>query len=252
MTHTKIVDRLRKLLELSKSDNAHEAAAAAAAAAELMLEHKIAEAELADDPDDVVEKVVDRTVGRDGRVVEWRRVLVRGLASAFGGDHYYYSGSQYGPKARYQVIVPESAVSTIEYMFSYLDKEVKRLADLAWVAKLDEWGGIDLVTARSWKSAFRLGCAREIAQRLSRQYRETRTKTQTAGKSNALMVLDKQKQAVDVYKKRLKLSTGAGSSAGGGGGMGAYNAGRQAGKGVGLGGGRGRLGAGARQLKGGK
>jgi hypothetical protein len=42
----KVIDQIRKLLELAKSDNEHEAAAAAAAAQRLMSKHQIAEAEL--------------------------------------------------------------------------------------------------------------------------------------------------------------------------------------------------------------
>ena len=41
-----VVEKIRKLLELSKSDNEHEAASAAAMAQELMVKHAIEEEEI--------------------------------------------------------------------------------------------------------------------------------------------------------------------------------------------------------------
>lgn len=86
-----VLERVKKLLELAKSDNEHEAAAAAARAAELCLKHEIEEADLeAAKPagEQQVHPAADETIDRDKRAVTWKIYLKMGLCSAFGGDSY--------------------------------------------------------------------------------------------------------------------------------------------------------------------
>ena len=253
-----ITSRVRKLLELAKSDNEHEAAAAAARAAELMLEHEI---ELADleaakpETEQRVDPAASDILDRWEKRVAWKGVIAYGLASSFGGTMYYH---RRGGAVEVVVIAGTSQVQGIRYMYSYLTGEVDRLADRAFAEERAECEASDVEppSARAWKSAFRIGAAWEIHNRLTEQRKVTHTAAKAAGHGAALMIVDRQADACTAFARRVApglftksgtmragqaSSAGASSSAG-------YNAGKAAGASVNLGGGR-RLGSGRGVLK---
>lgn len=226
------IQQVCKLIELSKSSNQEEAANAAARAAEIMLKYQIEEADLEKSPDNAVKPVKRTVVERTGKIVEWRNTLLWGLSKSMGCEFYYVSGNHRGDEAMYVVIGDEDSARTIEYMYKYLANEVDRLAKDTW----NNEGKYDAdATARGWKSAFRTGCSQVIFNRLREQRKETFEQARLAGKSTAMMVLDKQHQDVMKYKDSLNLSTGAASTAGSAS-LSGYLAGRTAGENVNLGG----------------
>jgi hypothetical protein len=246
MTKLKVLDRIRKLLELSNSDNANEAAMAAARAATLMVDYQIEEAELAPDVTED-EPVTEETIASDGRRVQWKLALVNGLAKSLGCACYYNST---GSGTKYQAVGPKSALETITYMYSYLVKEVGRLADVAYAAEVAECdsSGVSRPSARGWKGSFRVGCSRTISSRLIAQRVTTIAKAKDAGKTQALMVVDRRALVVkDFMTKSVgplrRSTTSAGRSSRSG-----LKAGRTAGAGVSLGNNRGALGSGSKQL----
>ncbi len=245
MTTTKIIDRIRKLLELSKSSNEHEAAQAAARAADLMLQHQIDQAELEPDvakAEPITEEVVD---DKNKWRVQWRLNLVSGLAKSLGGHCYFQGG-------RYSVIGSKSVIATVRYMYSYLVPEVERLADLAYKQEAEECrrSDVDPPSARAWKGSFRVGCSLVIRQRLVEQREKTFKKARAEGKTQALAIVDKEKTAVQEYIaqthgrfRTVGSNAGRRSTSG-------YEAGAAAGRDVNLGGGK-AIGAGNRRLPGG-
>lgn len=162
----KILDRVRKLLRLADNAGSEaEAATAAARAAALMAEHAITEAQAAlDAGDDAApepiqyEALLDPDADRrtSAKRVAWRCTLAHAVAYSVGVRSYYSNGHVVG-------LGRETAVQTWRYTTSYLAAEVERLADAAYVGKSD------YVSARSWKNAFRLGCAERVGQRLRDQ-----------------------------------------------------------------------------------
>jgi GNAT superfamily N-acetyltransferase len=250
MSEEKIIDRIRKLLSLSKSANEHEAAQAAARAAELMLKHEIEEAQLGDE--EVVEDVEEEQVDETGQRVPWKAHLQNGLALSMGCQmytHRRYAGAGVGKMVCvYMIVGQPSKVATIKYMYQYLSAEVARLADVAYRQEHLECrrSGVEAPSARSWKNAFRLGAASTIFKRLMEQRKETHVKAAAAGQGTALVVVEKAQEDVAVFVKkhhpRMRQAAAASYSSGSG-----YSAGAKAGRGVGLGGGA-RLGAGARRL----
>jgi hypothetical protein len=124
-----LLDKIRKLLALSKSANANEAAAAAAAAQRLMTEHQIAEAEvddgelhehatLSDDPLD--------TFGK--RSVVWKEVLSSQLCLLHGCKVWRESLYD-GPTVtrRLRIVGRASDVGNVRYLYAWLTSEVERL-----------------------------------------------------------------------------------------------------------------------------
>lgn len=251
------LDRVRKLLELSKSNNEHEAAQAAARAADLMLQHKIEEAEL--DTETEPEEAEEAVIGRDGRRVTWKLVLVGGIAKSMGGSAYYSTFGRLMAEATYRVVAPSGAMPTIRYLYQYLVTEVNRLAEARWEEHrrvvVEDYGLSrgSLQSARAWKSSFRVGCARAIRDRLQEQREKSLGKARKAQQSAALAVIDRERALVDAYLEANVGPLGAGrpSSAGSSAPSG-YSAGVQAGKEVSLSTERSRgLGQGQARLKGG-
>lgn len=214
----KHIERVRKLLELSKSANEHEAAQAAARAAELMSEHDITEAMLeVTSPDDAATHVVERIIegvlpDASERRVAWRDRVASAVARSLGCETFYWNN-------KLTAIGRASAVSTWSYVCAYLFAEIVRLADAAWLAE-----GADLAAVgqrpRAWKGAFRLGAADTVADKLylerkARAEREAAQAREMAGQllsagpeearnQRALVVVDKALARVEAHRAEVK------------------------------------------------
>lgn len=241
----KIIDRIRKLLALSESNNEHEAAAAAAQAADLMVKHEIEAAALTT-PDNEPEDPTQETLDSSGRRVSWKGSLAHAI-SLSAGCRSYSASSRGGCKT--QIVGPPSKLATVRYLYQYLTAEIDRLANKAYGAEHKECvdSNVPAPSARAWKNAFRLGASNTIAGRLLRQRRETQAAAAAAGQSAALVVVKNAEKAVDVYIAKNvgrlgKTSRAQYSSRSG------YGAGASAGRGVSLGATGGSLGAGRKQL----
>lgn len=258
MTKTeKIVDRIKKLLALSRSSNEHEAASAAAKAHKLMMEHSIDQAALRKNKPP---RVIEFSIGEETRPYEWRLVLIGGLAEAFGCEYYYQDvmgKSRIGPrKARFMFIGPEIQKDAISYMHDFLIKDINRLANKAWRYEVKAYVESEIPeecrpSAHGWKLSFRFGAAQVIANRLIEHYASWK-KEQKKEKNEQALVLVKEtealvKQAYEEIKKKHNLrsfSHGRGQVLQSG-----YDAGQKAGKDIKLASGK-TLGAPAKQLKG--
>lgn len=231
----RVIDRIRKLLELSKSTNEHEAALAAANAAALMLENQIEEAEL-DNSVGAAESATEEVIASDPKRVQWKLTLIHGLADSLGGFCFFLNRSyrQIGIDAvcKYKVIGTPSVINTVKYMFAYLVPEVERLAHEAYAEEAVEClaSGVEAPSARAWKGSFRIGCAQIIAERLNAQRKVTLETARAEEKSKALAVIDK--MAIDIqefvkrkYPKMRKTGSMAGRRSQGG-----LEAGRAAGQ----------------------
>lgn len=128
----KIIDRITKLLALSKSSNVHEAATAAARAAELMLQYKLDAADLEiaagerEAPEAVTEETLEGDAGRR-KATSWRGALAHVLGEAFNAKSYSVWGSN-----KIQIIGRPSDIQTVRYLFAYLGNEIERLCDRDW------------------------------------------------------------------------------------------------------------------------
>lgn len=73
------------------------------------------------------------------------------------------------------IVAPAPAMQAIRYMYSFLTREVDRLADIGYAAEYHECltSNVEPPPARAWKSAFRVGAASVIQDRLSSQRQTT-------------------------------------------------------------------------------
>jgi hypothetical protein len=228
----KVLDQIKKLRALSeKAGTEHEAAAAAAMAARMMLQHRIAEAEV--DAEDgeaeeqpIVREYVDESFKASGireggygkKMPRWRADLLHGVALSLSCTSIYLG-------RRMSVIGPEEAVQTAIYLYRYLWREIWRLAVERGDAAFDSGD----CGKRAWTNAFRLGATAVVIRRLKEERRtvideaEERARKETAARTTALVLrTDAQRSAAaldELYPGHTKMngariSDGSGYSAG--------------------------------------
>jgi hypothetical protein len=127
MSISNIIEKVKKLLALSQSSNAHEAAAAAAKANALIDEYRLSVGQLqgnteADDP--IVHDRSEPLFAAD-RVMAWRKTLAMRLTKHYGG---YIWNDITKRKAYYVVAGRKSDVEVLRYMFAYISLECERIA----------------------------------------------------------------------------------------------------------------------------
>lgn len=209
----KILDRVRKLLALSEnSPSENEAALAAANAAKLMEEYQLTEALVRlDAPVLPAEKIVteqlDPVTNEARKRVAWRETVSAAVADDCQVREYlrYRTVGTYPNLVKQTNVVGmgrESSVQTWRYTTQYLCRVVDELADAGW-DELDDYTRRNS-SARSWKNAFRVGCASRIAVRLA-EARASRTMTREAQVAHAMATLnvddDRASQALTIVDR---------------------------------------------------
>ena len=204
----KVVERVKKLLELSKSENVNESATAAAQAQKLMTKHSITELMLEKSDEKLEEAIEDAILyAQDKQMPQWYGRLCMKLCGVNQCD-CYQSGNQL------KVVGRPSDAQTVRYLFSYISKEIIRLRD----QHSEERGE----PGRRWRNDFCIGATAEVNNRLYIAAKEARAEmkreadaSDTMGTgtaivlvNNALAKLDKRGADVGVWvKKNLKLQT---------------------------------------------
>jgi hypothetical protein len=277
MHQDQVIEKVKKLLALSRSTNEHEAALAASRAADLMLKYQIDEAKLAVSGDETAPESIGAEVVGDGdrTTVVWKGTLGFALAEMFGcqviwhRSHVYEKqlqtrggGLKRTARINLQVIGPQSSARAVSYLFLYLTNEITRLAGEKYDPERDV--EYQLAThfsgkshaARRWKMSFCNGAVATIVQRLRNQRRETFAAARAeVGTGAALVVVDRALERINTDKARAQawvtdnvgpLQAGRGSKAAGR--LEAFAEGCVAAEKINLAGGRG-LSAGNKQIK---
>jgi len=128
---TNIIDKVQKLLRLSRSSNIHEAAAAAAAADRLIQEHGLQQAQFEADGTEPAEKPAEDTSPLTSwhRLPTWRKILTSGLVRHYSCAGFLTWSLGQGGYV-YKVVGRPSDVASVRYMLGWLTVEIERLAQL--------------------------------------------------------------------------------------------------------------------------
>lgn len=205
MEQDRVIDKVKKLLRLSTSDNVNEAAAAAARAQSLMDEHRIDQAmfDVSDDggePAETDEDVVDHDqdpveVGR--AIASWKGQLLMAVCAVNACKCYRGYQAFEGRYVRNLCIIGRpSDVAMVKHLYAYLAHEIERLC-----RKENRSYG------RTWMNSFRLGAVSEVSRRLRLAAKNTQDERRKAleGNTKALAVLDRalvriEQRSADVEK----------------------------------------------------
>jgi hypothetical protein len=174
MTDDKILDRVRKLLELANNNlNVNEAANAAAAAQELMTRHAIGEAMLAPVADTVDEQIeADLLYAQGKKHATWRGILAVVMAEVNQCKVFVQGGDL-------RIIGRPSDAATVRYLFSYVIREIERLCK--------EEAGWRGNPGRVWCNNFKLGAVESVNKRLRESAAQARAAMRREASANDTM-----------------------------------------------------------------
>lgn len=206
MTDEHILERVRKLLALSQSDNVNEAAAAAKQAQVLMSKHQISEAMLDVDVGEEDEAIGTELLHNHGKrtMPSWKRSLATVVAQVNQCKAFRQAGS-----SRLQIVGRPSDCDTARYFFTYLIRQVEEVAQIQ--------GSVRGRPGRTWYANFRQGATVELCRRLREADEEARAAlkqeadaSDTLGSGTALVKvntaiakIDDRRQAARDYAKRV-------------------------------------------------
>lgn len=185
-----VVERVQKLLSLSKSSNVHEAAAAAAAANRLIDQHRLSEADL--EIQGQTEEPIEEDGGyiyESGKITPWKHQLMHVLIKHYGLSHWndntYATGRQV---SRFKLIGRKSDILVAKYMFTWLTIECQRLSNV-------EAKGKGRIYVSSYCEGFVSGVAAQL--------KISRTEAQKDATSQAIILMDSRSVAAKLFMDQL-------------------------------------------------
>ena len=161
-----LVQRLQKVRALTESSVPGEAAAAAAKLQEILLKYNLEMEDIEEEspaPDDRYVKEELDLGATSGNMINWRRILLSGIARALMCAAFGYKGTP-----RMVIVGQTHNIVMVRHFYDYLSSEIARLADATWEKarrRTREHG-------RSWKSSFYNGAVDVVVQRLGEKYRQ--------------------------------------------------------------------------------
>lgn len=155
MSISNIIEKVRKLLALSQSSNAHEAANAAAKANALIDEYRLSVDQISDvgSEDPIIHDQADPLYQAD-RVMVWRKLLALKLTRHYG---CYIWNKATARGCFYVVAGRKSDVDVLRYMFAYISSECTRLS-------VREAKGKGRIYAESYRTGFVDGVMGQLAE----------------------------------------------------------------------------------------
>lgn len=228
-TSQAIVERVRKLLELAKSDNVNESASAAAMAQELMLKYQLSAACLEDGPAPVERTAVQVDSGKK-RACMWQAMLATVLGKHLHVQVVYVTGTD-----RIDAIGRGRDVAALALLYHWVRGQLELAASNAWATCNRALQRLDGGRVR-FTDTFMRGARETIDERMAAQRRAIVAQASDPG--TALVRLDaygdQAAAAIQRWKDDADLRTRTTSRRVPSAGAGAYEAGRSAGHGVGL------------------
>lgn len=196
-----VIDKVQKLLALSKSSNVNEATAAAAAANKLIDQYRLSEADIATSDTEIDPLIEDDGfIYETGRIVPWKSSLVITLAKHYGcalfNSTHFPNGRQV---SRYKLVGRTSDIQITKYMFNWLMMECQRLSE-------KEARGKGRVFAASYCQGFVAG----VKQQLMKSREEAK---QQASQASIIKIDAREQEAHELMNKLHKLRSNKSQSA---------------------------------------
>lgn len=201
-----IIDKVKKLQSLSKSNNLNEAAAAAAAANKLIDQYRLSMIDLEFEDSSISEPIEEdvEPVYETGRLTQWKINLVSVLASHYGC--YVYNNCTYSSGRKHSrlcLVGRRSDIAIHKYMFNWLQLECTRLS-----AK--ETKGLGKVFADSYCKGFVSGIQTQLKASRIEVVKDTNdaslVKINQRSAEAEQYLLSNKKLSQDKYKSHSKVN----------------------------------------------
>jgi hypothetical protein len=198
-----VIEKVKKLLALSTSSNANEAANAMALANKLIDQYRLDIAELEDKEHSEPIEEDDGYIYESGKITQWKSSLVMTLAGFYGcavwndttinhktttvvdidnGTHHYSEAS--GRKvSRYRLVGRRSDIGITRYMFAYITAEIARLSAIEAKGK-----------GRVFVNSYCMGFVSGVRAQLNK----SRVEVQQSATSNAIVKINAREEEATV------------------------------------------------------
>jgi hypothetical protein len=208
-----IIDRIKKLLALSRSTNIHEAASAAEKAHRLMLEHKVSITDVSDVlPADVIEDSII-----DARFMStWRFGLLTACARNYYcsvvrvEDEIAVFGQRSGVRVTAIIMGRKDDVAAVRCLYEHFEAEIDRLFEEKFQAARVPGTPVTLLDIEK-EEAWKKGAVVAIQERLQSQrvtFEREEPKAMTIGdKAREAVAYYQEKKFPDTYKPRVVVDT---------------------------------------------
>lgn len=191
-----ILDKITKLLALSKGTNSlGEQENAYAAAQRLLTEYNLsmADLELHSQADKEEIEVNGEELYTGQRVIQWKSDLAANLCNLNNCRLMYRYAGRYDRTVSFKIIGRPSDAAVVAYFFSHIAEQIERLSGIA----LKQYGG-----GKSFTNSFKLGAVDTVAKRL----KEAQVQVYQEHQASAAMVLVNQRSAeIAQYMNKLGL-----------------------------------------------
>ena len=172
MEKTKLIDKIQKLIGLSKSPNENEAASAAEKIQELLTEHNLSMSEVKTQAMQNEAEPIKEEFGLDSKTIPiWKALLMQGICEA---NYVSCMRSRYGSKQVFTLIGREGSIIACRHLYAYLEECVERECRQNMAIEKDKPENYD-VRWRSWADSFRKGMAGRIYTRLKEKRKSLET-----------------------------------------------------------------------------
>lgn len=167
-----ILEKVRRLFELAKSPNIHEAEAAMMKAQELLHKYNLTEGAV---PTEEKQPFIREFVALKNQA-QWAGTLLNAVARYNGGRVVYE-----GAKKQYAVIGQKHVIEIILYGYAQMEAKIRWLADVAWDIEEDK-----RTTEARYKEGYSLGAVTALDKKLKEN--QQRFEVQDTKESMALVV----------------------------------------------------------------
>lgn len=130
---TNILDKVKKLLALSRSSNANESANATALANKLIDQYRLSTADLEATDVEPIEPIGEDPdfIYQSGRITQWKLTLLQDLCKHYGVAVFNSMSFATGRKvSRFKMVGRVSDMSITRYLYTWLVLECQRLSEL--------------------------------------------------------------------------------------------------------------------------
>lgn len=195
MERDKVIEKIRKLLALSKSSNEHEAASALAKAQELLDRENLSLHEVGESSVSGIEPFL---VDSKARFLYWEQLLFKRLAEVC--DCFPYSESRRG-KISLWVVGHKQDTEVFAYFLDFLRKTIFMLSNRALAKEKRVAGVWDRKRAFKFRNSFGVGAMTRVCERVD-QIRQTRLSQSIACKA---LIVSRNQDVAEWVSSNLNL-----------------------------------------------
>lgn len=188
-----VIDKIQALKRLSENASATpaEAASAAARIQELLIKHKLSEADIGLGDEEEIKRHED-PLWQSKNYSRWRSALASGIAH-LNACRVLRSKTNSGTK--FSIVGKATDVEVVRHLFAYVVREIERHAR----TYLSVSSGRPNAKMRG--SSYRLGFVDSVLSKLEAQKNQTRAEAEANGQSRGLIRLDQDDAAIEAWVK---------------------------------------------------